>query len=103
VQFLLIAYDATDADALSRRMAARAAHLAYAENQKERGELLYGGAILDAEGKMVGSCGVYDFPDREAMSAALATDPYVTGKVWNTITIQQYRVAPFFAPKADAA
>ncbi len=103
MQFLLIAYDATDADALSRRLSAREKHLAYAEGQQKRGELLYGGAILDAEGKMIGSCGVYDFPDRDAMSDALSNDPYVTGKVWNTITIQQYRVAPFFAPKADAA
>ena len=103
MQFLLIAYDSTDKDALSRRMAAREAHLAHAESQKQRGELLYGGAILDAEGKMIGSCGVYDFPDRDAMGEALANDPYVIGKVWNTITVQQYRVAPFFAPKADVA
>jgi uncharacterized protein YciI len=103
MQFLLIAYDATDDDALARRLSAREAHLAHAEAQKQRGELLYGGAILDAEGKMIGSCGVYEFPDREAMSAAMAQDPYITGKVWNTITVQQYRTAPFFHPKADAA
>lgn len=103
MQFLLIAYDATDEGALARRMAAREAHLAYAEGQKTRGELLYGGAILDSEGKMIGSCGVYDFPDRESLSEAMAKDPYITGKVWNTITVQQYRVAPFFAAKAGAA
>lgn len=96
MQFLLIAYDATDDEALARRMAAREAHLAHAEAQKQRGELLYGGAILDAEGKMIGSCGVYDFPSKDALSEALSVDPYVTGKVWNTITVQQYRVAPFF-------
>lgn len=96
MQFLLIAYDATDEDALARRMAAREAHLAHAEAQKQRGELLYGGAILDADGKMIGSCGVYDFPNKEDLSEALSADPYVIGKVWNTITVQQYRVAPFF-------
>ncbi|MFO0388941.1 MAG: YciI family protein [Alphaproteobacteria bacterium] len=96
MQFLLIAYDATDEDALTRRLSAREAHLVHAEGQKARGELLYGGAILDAEGKMIGSCGVYEFPSKEALSDALSADPYVTGKVWNTITIQQYRLAPFF-------
>ena len=96
MHFLLTAYDGTDDKALERRMSAREAHLAHAEKQKASGELLFGGAILDDAGKMIGSCGIYNFPDRAAMDAALAIDPYVTGKVWQNITIQPYRTAPMF-------
>lgn len=102
MQFLLIAYDGKDEKALERRMAVREQHLAFARRQQANGQLLYGGAILDDAGKMIGSCGVYDFPDRAAFDAALAIDPYVTGKVWQNITIQPYRVAPLF-PAAKAA
>lgn len=96
MHFLLLAYDGTDDKALERRMAAREAHLAHAEKQKSTGELLFGGAIMDDAGKMIGSAGVYDFPDRATFDAALAIDPYVTGKVWQNMTIQPYRTAPFF-------
>jgi uncharacterized protein len=96
MQFLLTAYDGTDEKALERRMAAREAHLAVADGQKARGEMLFGGAILDDAGKMIGSAVVYNFPDRVAMDAAIAADPYVTGKVWQNITIHPYRLAPMF-------
>ncbi len=44
-----------------------------------------GGAILDDDGRMIGSATIVEFPDRAAVDAWLARDPYVTGKVWQKI------------------
>lgn len=92
-QFVVIAYDGTDAGALDRRMAARPAHLANVAPMVEAGSLKAGGAILDDTGKMIGSVSIADFPDRAALDAWLAGDPYVTGGVWQKIEVMPFRLA----------
>ncbi|HPG39474.1 MAG TPA: YciI family protein [bacterium] len=100
MQFLIIAYDDTDAGALDRRLAARQAHLQGALAMYERGEWLYASAILNDAGVMAGSMIVCDFPSREAMQKQwLDHEPYITGKVWKTIHIHPAQVAPFCAGK----
>ena len=54
MQFILVAYDGTDPEALERRMKVRQEHLEKIEVLKGRGEFLAGGAILDNDGKMIG-------------------------------------------------
>jgi uncharacterized protein YciI len=93
MEFLVIARDGTDAEALSRRLAAREAHLAGVKGMKQDGRLLVGGAILDDADKMIGSACVVDFPDRAALQHWLDTDPYTTGDVWKTFEIIPMRVA----------
>ena len=93
VQFLVIAYDGTDAESSARRQAVRAAHLAGAEAMKNAGEMLVGGAILDADGAMIGSASVVEVADRAALDAWLARDPYVTGDVWRRIEVHPFRRA----------
>ena len=66
MQFLIIAYDGTDEGALKRRMAAREAHLVGARAMKANGSMIVGGAILDDQGRMVGSSCIVEFPDRAA-------------------------------------
>jgi uncharacterized protein YciI len=78
-QFLVIAHDDTDADAPARRQAARPAYLASIAPLVESGRLIIGGAILDAEGGMIGSVLIADFPDRAALRVAV-TAPPVTPK-----------------------
>lgn len=92
-QFVVIAYDGTDDGALDRRMAVRAAHLANVAPMVEAGTLKAGGAILDDGGRMIGSVAIMDFPDRARLEAWLAGDPYVTGKVWQTIEVLPFRLA----------
>ncbi len=92
-QFVLIAYDGTDPDALSRRMAARPAHLENVRRLKAKGQFTEGGAILNEAGQMIGSVMIVAFPSRAALDAWLAGDPYVTGKVWERIQVQPYRSA----------
>jgi uncharacterized protein YciI len=93
MQFVIIARDGIDPEALTRRQAARPAHLEGIRPFIERGNILIGGAILDEVGNMVGSVLVADFPTREELDAWLAGDPYVTDGVWQDVEVRPYRVA----------
>lgn len=106
MQFLIIARDGSDAEALQRRLAVREAHLANAARLQAEGHLLIGGALLGDDGGMIGSAAVAEFDSREALDEWLRTDPYVTGDVWRDIEVLPYRVAPhydFGQPKKAAA
>lgn len=94
MQFVVTGHDGTDAGALDRRMAAREAHMASFMKRRERGEHLYAGALLDEEETMIGSVMIVDYPSREALDAWLAEEPYVLGKVWETIEVQRCNVPP---------
>lgn len=93
MQFLLVAYDGTDPGALDRRMKVRPEHLEKIALLKKSGEFLLGGAILDDNGRMIGSMIVYEFPDREALEKRLREEPYITANVWQKIVIHPYRLA----------
>ena len=93
MQFLLIAYDGTDAEAPERRMKVRQDHLNKIELLKQSGGFLFGGAILSDDGNMIGSMIVYEFPDRQSLDALLKEEPYVTEGVWKKIEIKPFRHA----------
>ncbi|MBZ0325651.1 MAG: YciI family protein [Alphaproteobacteria bacterium] len=93
MQFLVVAMDGTDEDALARRLAVREAHLANAKKLKQDGTMIEGGAILDADGRMIGSACLVDFPSRAELDAWLDSDPYVTGDVWRDIKVSPIKLA----------
>jgi uncharacterized protein YciI len=93
MQFILTGYDGADAGALDRRMAVREEHLKKIEILKKSGEFLFGGAILDEEGKMIGSVIVYEFPDRQSLDEKLKEEPYIINGVWKKIEIHPFRLA----------
>ncbi len=93
MQFLLIAYDGTDPDALQRRMKVREQHLHNIGLLRTKGEFLFGGAILDESSKMIGSTIVYEVPDRKSMDEILKVEPYITNGVWEKIEIKPFRLA----------
>ncbi len=93
MQFVVIAYDGTDAGAPDRRLAARPAHLETARRMKAEGTLLTGGAILDDQDTMIGSVLFVDFPTPSELDAWLQSDPYVTGDVWRKVDARPFRVA----------
>eukprot|EP01137_Pigoraptor_chileana_P018210 Opistho-2@77344 len=72
LEFLIIAYDGTDPDAPTRRLAVRQQHLDRARQGKIDGSVVYGGAILGDDGAMIGSSMVVRFPTRAAFDAWLA-------------------------------
>jgi len=93
MQFLLTAYDATDSEALERRMDSRTEHLEKISLLKKSGEFLFGGAILNEEGRMIGSMIVYEVPDRESLDEKLKDEPYIYKGIWKTINIVPFRLA----------
>jgi uncharacterized protein YciI len=93
MQFVLIAYDGEDDGALERRMKAREEHLKKIDILKSRGEFIFGGAILDNSGKMIGSTILYEFPDRAALDEWLKGEPYINQNVWAKIEIRPFRLA----------
>lgn len=93
MQFLLLAYDGNDPEAPQRRLKVREEHLNKISLLKKAGEFLFGGAILDESGKMIGSMIVYDFPDRKSLEERLKDEPYLTGGVWKETKIKPFRIA----------
>lgn len=91
VEYLITAWDGTDAGALGRRLAVRDAHLAGAQRLAENGELLSGGAILD-DGRMIGSSMHVAFADEASFRAWYDAEPYVTGDVWRDVTVRSMRI-----------
>ena len=96
MQWLIIARDGSDDGAPERRLTARPAHLENAAKLQAKGHLLLGGALIDDDGKMIGTAAVAQFATRAGLDAWLATDPYVTGDVWREIEVHPYRVAPHY-------
>lgn len=92
-QYLILADDYTDADALSRRLAIRETHLARMREERPKGNFELGGAKLDGDNRMVGSMLVINAASEEEAWEWVKTDPYVTGKVWDKITITPFRMA----------
>ena len=101
MQFLLIAYDATDDHAHERRRLARPQHLSEGQQLIQEGHALYGTAILNPAGQMIGSMLVLDFPTRTGLDTWLKTEPYIRDHVWEQITIQPCQVGAAFMPSHD--
>lgn len=93
MQFMVTAYDGKDAEAPDRRNAARPAHLDGIREYKAAGNIIAGGAILDDDGRMIGSTLYVEFESREALDEWLNQDPYVTGGVWQDISVTPIRLA----------
>ena len=93
MQFLVTAYDGKDDGALDRRMSVREAHINGANQLKEAGHLIAGGAILDEAEQMIGSTMFVEFDSKAELDQWLASDPYVTGNVWQDISVLPIRMA----------
>ncbi len=93
MQFLVIAHDYNDDEALVRRLVVRERHLAAARRTVESGNMLIGGALLDEGGRMVGSMTVVSFPDRDAFDEWLREVPYMKNNIWERVEVYPYHVA----------
>jgi len=96
MQYLVIAYDGTDEKALERRLAAREEHLKSIAKRMKNKEHLYGAALLDDAGKMIGSVMIVDYPSKEALDEWLKEEPYVVGNVWQKIDVKPVKVPDIF-------
>lgn len=88
MQFFIKAYDGEGM--LAKRMEVRPRHL---EGMKALGkQIIVAGGLLDEEGRMKGSALVMEFPDRAALDAYLAGEPYVVEGVWQKIEVETMNV-----------
>lgn len=99
MQYVVTAYDEKGEGILERRLKVREQHLKIVEENFKAGKQVFGGAILDEAGKMIGSMMVFDYESREELDKWLEIEPFVTEKVWDKIEIQQFNVAPIFMGK----
>ena len=70
------------------RRRCRASHLGYVSDKQHL--IVYAGPLLE-EGRMVGSLFVFDVPDRAALDAYLADDPYFRDGVFESVEIWESR------------
>ncbi|OGG12355.1 hypothetical protein A2781_06090 [Candidatus Gottesmanbacteria bacterium RIFCSPHIGHO2_01_FULL_42_27] len=92
MQFLVIGKDGKDEKALERRLVAREAHIKLGDEMEKSGDRWYGAVLLDDNNKMIGSLAVMDFPSEKELYEWLKREPYITGKVWETVEVYKCNV-----------
>ena len=92
-QYVIIAQDGSDEQALERRHSVRPDHLASAKKLKDNNNFVTGGAILDEEGNMRGSVMIVQFETEAAFQQWYQDEPYIKGGVWKTIEVKPFKVA----------
>ena len=92
-QYVIIAQDGRDPEALDRRMQQRPAHLAGARKLKDEGAFITGGALLDDNGTMRGSVMILQFESEDGLKKWMSEEPYIQNRVWKDIQVKPFRVA----------
>ena len=92
-QYLIIAQDGRDDEALERRKNIRPIHLAGAKKLKENNNFVIGGAMLDEDSNMRGSIMIVQFETEADFKSWYDNEPYITGGVWKEIEVKPFKVA----------
>jgi hypothetical protein len=85
--FAVIRHDKPNSAEL--RLSERPRHLDYLETVLDK--IMYGGALLNDEGKQIGSILIIDVADKTAADAFAITDPYVDAGLFASTSIHQFR------------
>ena len=93
LQYVIIARDGADSEALQRRMNVRPLHFAGARQLKDNNNFIAGGATLDEKGNMDGSVMIVQFETQADMKNWFEKEPYITGNVWQSIEVRPFRLA----------
>ena len=83
--------DDTAPGTLERRMASREEHLERIHQMKADGTIIDGGALLDDDGRMIGSIVLCEFPDRAAFDRYFESEVYRTKEVWGQVEVRPFR------------
>ena len=92
-QYLITAFDGTNENALDHRIDVRPYHLEGVKKMKENGNFIIGGAILNDDGKMIGSTMILQFEDSQELQNWIDSEPYIQQKVWEKFEVKPFRVA----------
>jgi uncharacterized protein len=85
MQFVVIGKD-KGAGELRRRH--RADHLLFAAGEQEK--IIYAGPLIE-DGRVLGSLFIFDLPDRAALDAYFAGDPYFVEEIFESVEIFESR------------
>ena len=98
--FVIIARDRPPGDL---RAKLRSSHLAFIADKQHL--FRFGGPLIDEAGRVTGSLMILDLPDRAALDAYMAQDPYFKdGGIFESVTVHQTRwIVPEETPGALAA
>lgn len=91
MQFTIIARDDTAPGTLEKRFAARDKHMERIHAMKAEGTIIDGGALIDGDGRMIGSVVLCEFSDRVGLDQYLQSETYFTEGVWKDIEILPFR------------
>ncbi|KAK9768659.1 hypothetical protein K7432_000494 [Basidiobolus ranarum] len=89
-QYLVIAKDFIDAEAISRRLATREIHLDRCRELYKQNKMVVVGALRSDDsdyGKMLGSCHIYEAKNVEEVKQIISQDPYIDARVWEDVKI----------------
>jgi uncharacterized protein YciI len=76
---------------LETRLGARSEHLAWVADNLAVIKLA--GPMLDDEGQMAGSLFILDLPDRAAVQAFNAADPYTRAGLWGRVDVREFKAS----------
>lgn len=85
--FAFIVIDRPDSAELRDRL--RADHIEYMLRVKDR--TVFGGPLLDGDGKTLGSILAADFKSRDAAEAFIAEEPYTKGGLFESVVIRRWK------------
>lgn len=85
--FAVIRHDRLNSLAL--RLSERPAHLEYLKTVLDK--ITYGGALLDDDGKQIGSVLIIDVADKAAADAFAVADPYAEADLFASTSVRQFR------------
>lgn len=88
--YLVLAFDADDAEAPARRQRVRERHLEGARELVDAGRLQVAGAFLDEEGVMRGSMLLIEEDDEQTLRRRLEEDVYSREGVWTRFEIRPF-------------
>ncbi len=92
-QWVVHAWDAPGEAARAHRLTVRSEHLLGASELKASGNFVLGGAMLDADGNMIGSTMIVQFETDDELQAWVDREPYIQTGVWQRYDITPFRVA----------
>jgi hypothetical protein len=93
-KYIIYAKDGTDDEAITRRLSVRALHFEGVAALKSTGNYIEGGALLNANDKMIGSVLILQFEASTDLQAYLDIEPYIKYGVWEGIEIHKYGAPP---------
>jgi uncharacterized protein len=76
-------------NSLALRLSARPKHLEYLKTVLH--QIRYGGALLDAEGKQIGSMLIIEAADQAAADAFADADPFVEANLFASSSVEPFR------------